>query len=42
MMQFGGRKKTKPVTTVVPEPSYNIPIVLGGETMLCTYIRLSL
>ncbi|CAL5220775.1 g2841 [Coccomyxa viridis] len=31
---FGGRKKTKPVTTVVPDPSYNIPLVLGGVTGL--------
>ncbi|CAK0783304.1 hypothetical protein CVIRNUC_006503 [Coccomyxa viridis] len=31
---FGGKKKSKPATTVVPEPSYNIPLVLGGITGL--------
>ena len=32
MMQFGGKKKATPVTTVIPEPSYNIPLVLGGTS----------
>ena len=31
LFQFGfGRKKAQPATTVVPKPSYNIPLVLGG------------
>ena len=32
MMQFGGKKKAKLVSTVIPEPSYNIPLVLGGTS----------
>ncbi len=33
-MQFGGKKKATPVTTVTPEPSYNIPLVLGGVSII--------
>ena len=40
LLQFGGRKKTKPATTVVPAPSYNIPLVLGGTTALLSALMI--